>query len=553
MRNSLALGRTVRNWTEVIRTHLFEKRMVRHIIPKADSESWVLVPWKKYRKILFRLQKRVWKAVRANDWRRARKLQKLILKSRSAQFLAVRQVSQLNQGRKTAGIDGKLALKHDERFELAQQLASHATAWQHQPLRQIPIPKKDGTTRMLKVPTIADRAWQCLTKYALEPAHEATFHAQSYGFRPGRGTWDAQKAIYDRLRGRYGLNKTILELDIEKCFDRIDHFALLRRTIAPQSIKGGLLRCLKAGANPAFPDKGTPQGGVVSPLLANIALNGVENIGAHRPYRYKPKRIVTTCVRYADDMVFALYPDQDPAEVLREVKAFLRDRGLKVKASKTHVVAATDGFNFLGWNFKVRSDAKLVCIPSVDNFKAFRKKVKAIVNSSNYGAELKAGKLAPLIRGWRNYHKYCNMSGSRLSLGGMQIRAFKRFNQERKLNRYSVMALIGKAFPTVGYKQFGHVKVKGNRSPFDGDVVYWSKRNSALYDGPTSGCLKRQHHTCGQCQLAFIDGERVHLHHIDGNHDNWARNNVVAVHQSCHNYIHRRNASSSPNGRNSLR
>lgn len=515
--------------------------MVRHIKPQFDSESWASLPWKRYRKILFGLQKRVWKAVRANDRKRARKLQKLILRSRSAQFLAVRQVTQLNQGRKTAGVDGKLALEPAERHELVEQLATHGSAWQHQKLRVIPIPKKDGSQRILKVPTISDRAWQCLVKYALEPAHEAIFHAKSYGFRPGRGTWDAQKAIFDSLRGNYGLNKTILELDIEKCFDRIDHQALLRLTLAPQVIKEGLLRCLKAGTDPNFPDHGTPQGGVASPLLANIALNGIENIGSHKPHH----KTMTTCVRYADDMVFTLYPDQDPIAILREIEEFLKVRGLKVKASKTHIVSATDGFDFLGWHFQVRSDGKLRCVPSVDNFKAFRKKVKTIVNHSNYGAKVKALKLAPLVRGWRNYHKYCDMSGSRLSLWGMQYRAFKRFNRERKLNRHTAKVLKDKAFPWVGYKQFAHIKVKGDRSPFDGDVIYWSKRNSLLYDGPTAKTLRKQHHTCGHCNLAFIEGEKVHLHHIDGDHDNWKSKNLVAVHHSCHDYIHMSKASTS--------
>ena len=158
--------------------------MIRHI-QKLNSESWKRLPWKKFRKNLFRLQKRVWKAVRAGDMRRARSLQKLILKSIAARFLAIRQVTQLNAGKKTAGVDGKLALTFKERFSLEEQLRLKAKNWKHQGLREIPIPKKDGTTRMLKVPTISDRAWQCLAKYALEPAHEATFHARSYGFRTG--------------------------------------------------------------------------------------------------------------------------------------------------------------------------------------------------------------------------------------------------------------------------------------------------------------------------------------------------------------------------------
>ncbi len=157
--------------------------MIRH--SHKTSESWVNLNWKKFRRDLFRLQCRVFKAIRVGDKRKALSLQKLILKSSSARFLAIRQVSQLNAGKKTAGVDGKKSLNFNERFELETLLRSSSNNWYHQKLRSIPIPKKDGTTRMLKIPTMADRAWQCLVKYALEPAHEATFHRFSYGFRPG--------------------------------------------------------------------------------------------------------------------------------------------------------------------------------------------------------------------------------------------------------------------------------------------------------------------------------------------------------------------------------
>ncbi len=156
--------------------------MIRH--SKKTSESWRKLPWKKFRKNLFRLQRRIFKAIRVGDIARARSLQKLVLKSTSAKLLAIRQVTQLNKGRKTAGIDGKTALTFKERFELYNKL-SLVNEWKHRGLREVPISKKNGKTRVLKVPTISDRAWQCLVKYALEPAHEATFHARSYGFRPG--------------------------------------------------------------------------------------------------------------------------------------------------------------------------------------------------------------------------------------------------------------------------------------------------------------------------------------------------------------------------------
>jgi len=490
----------------------------------------------------------VYKAVLVGDKRKARLLQKLILKSTSARFLAIRQVSQLNAGKKTAGIDGKKSLSFEDRFNLEELLKMNSGNWKHQGLREIPIPKKDGTTRMLKIPTIADRAWQCLAKYALEPAHEATFHARSYGFRTGRSAHDAQKYIFNNLNANSkGIEKRVIELDIEKCFDRINHSAIMDELIAPKGLKLGIFRCLKAGVNPEFPEQGTPQGGVVSPLLANIALNGIESIHRYHP-NYKagskvhdktPKKsIVEPSVRYADDMVIILRPEDDATEILERISEFLRNRGMNVSQKKTKVTAATDGFDFLGWHFKVQKNGKFRCIPSVDNFKALRKKVKHIVNNSNYGATTKAEKLAPVVRGWRNYHKFCKMDGSKLSLWFISHRAYTVFNKETKQNRYSSKKLLDKAFPKVPYSENKHVMVKGTKSPYDGDTAYWSERNSKLYDGGTSIALKKQNHRCASCGLKFIDEERIHLHHIDENHTNWKKNNLEAIHESCHDYKH---------------
>jgi len=473
-------------------------------------------------------------------------LQKLILKSTSARFLAIRQVSQLNAGKKTAGIDGKKSLSFEERFNLEELLKMNSGNWKHQGLREIPIPKKDGTTRMLKIPTIADRAWQCLAKYALEPAHEATFHARSYGFRTGRSAHDAQKYIFLNLNSKAnGINKRVIELDIEKCFDRINHSAIMDELIAPKGLKLGIFRCLKAGVNPEFPEQSTPQGGVVSPLLANIALNGIESI--HRYHENQGQRITgktsasditEPSVRYADDMVIILRPEDDVTEILERISEFLRKRGMNVSQKKTKVTAATDGFDFLGWHFKIQKNGKFRSIPSVDNFKALRKKVKHIVNNSNYGATTKADKLASVVRGWRNYHKFCKMDGSRNSLYHIETRAYKVFNKETKQNRYSSKKLLDKAFPAVPYSENKHVMVKGTKSPYDGDTTYWSERNSKLYNGETSKALKKQNHKCASCGLKFIDEERVHLHHIDGNHANWKKNNLEAIHESCHDYKH---------------
>ena len=531
--NPLDLGRMRRNCCKVFRIHKLEQIMVRHDIN--ISELWKDIPWKKFRVNLFRLQKRVYKAVQVGDMRKSRSIQKLILKSQSARLLAIRQVTQLNTGKKTAGIDGKASLNFKERFTLAEKLAKDHANWKHQGLREIPIPKKDGTTRMLKVPTIADRAWQCLAKYALEPAHEATFHARSYGFRTGRSAQDAQKILFNSLNSRCnGINKRVIELDIEKCFDRINHSSIMDNLIAPTGLKLGIFRCLKAGVNVGFPDQGTPQGGVVSPLLANIALNGIEDIHSYKD----TNGIATPSVRYADDMVIILRPKDDDVKILARINEFLAERGMKVSEKKTKITATKDGFDFLGWHFKVQKNGKFRCTPSVDNFQSFRKKVKTIVNNSNYGATVKAIKLAPVVRGWRNYHKNCKMDGARHSLYFIQKRAFMVFNKETGQNRHSSKSLLNKAFPSVPYSENKHISVKGNKSPYDGDMVYWSARNSKLYDNTTSKALKKQNHSCQSCGLKFVGDETIHLHHVDGNHNNWKQNNLVAIHESCHDYHH---------------
>jgi RNA-directed DNA polymerase len=262
----------------------------------------------------------------------------------------------------------------------------------------------------------------------------------------------------------------------------------------------------------------------VSPLLANIALNGIENIH--------------TSVRYADDMVFVLKPEDDAEVILDKIRQFLAARGMNVSERKTKLTATTDGFDFLGWHFKVQKNGKFRCVPSVDNFKALRKKVKSIVNNSNYGATGKAQKLAPVVRGWRNYHRYCKMDGSRNSLYFVQLRAHRVFNKEAKQDRYTCKQLLDKAFPVVPCAENKFINVKGTASPYNGDVAYWSQRESKLHDGHTSFALKRQNHTCAYCGMKFMPDERIHLHHKDGNHQNWRKDNLEALHESCHDYQH---------------
>lgn len=273
------------------------------------SDKWKIIPWRKLRKIVFRLQVRIFKAQKNGNLRLVRRLQKLLLSSRAAKLLAIRQVTQLNMGRKTAGVDGKKALETAQRLALFEVLVKNWKQWKHQPLKRVWIPKADGTKRGLGIPTIADRAYQCLLKYALEPATEAIFNANSFGFRPGRSCHDVQKGIFDNL-GKKGIEKRILELDIERCFDAIDHKFIMRSVQLPRAAKTGLFRAIKAGVRGEFPisESGTPQGGTISPLLANISLHGLEDIG----HQVRCKSIrggrgidAINGFRYADDVVCA--------------------------------------------------------------------------------------------------------------------------------------------------------------------------------------------------------------------------------------------------------
>lgn len=212
---------------------------------------------------------------------------------------------------------------------------------------------------------------------------------------------------------------------------------------------------------------------------------------------------------------------------------------MNVSQKKTKVTASTDGFDFLGWRFYVqKNNGKFRSIPSMDNFKAFQKKIKDIVNKSNYDAETKVFKLAPVVRGWRNYHKHCKMDGARFSLWHIAKEVHDKLLRQKNTNRHQAIEKIKVAFPTVSFSENRFINVKGNKSPFDGDLIYWSKRNSILYEGATARMLRKQSHSCGKCGLKFLETERVELHHIDGNHNNWIDTNLMAIHRSCHQYLH---------------
>lgn len=505
-------------------------------------DKWKSIPWRKLRKVVFRLQVRIFNAQKNGNALLVRKLQKLLLSSKAAKLLAIRQVTQLNTGKTTAGVDGKSALNTSERLALYESLMKNWKDWKHQPLRRVHIPKPDGTKRGLGIPTISDRAYQCLIKYALEPAAEAMFTAHSYGFRPGRSCHDVQQQIFILLNSQSnGSTKRILELDIEKCFDRIDHNFIMRSVQLPRAAKQGIFRAIKAGVKGEFhtSDAGAPQGSVISPLIANLVLNGLENVGHELRYtcRKGGSRIDTIHgIRYADDAVFILKPQDDPERLRQKIDAFLAIRGLKIKEAKTKIVSSTDGFDFLGFNFKVKPNGKYISTPNQQATPSIKDKVKKLMKDSRFTLEQRIVKCGAVIRGWRNYYRFCDMS--KHDLWYLNHWTWKFIRKQGRYDRHQTNKVIKKAFPTVSWTVNKFVKVKGDKSPFDGDFVYWSKRENANYDGLVAKHLKKQNHKCTHCGLSFFSGDRAELHHIDGNHHNWKPNNLEILHRECHQNLH---------------
>jgi RNA-directed DNA polymerase len=537
--------------------------------------AWHTIDWYAVHRTVRRLQARIVKAVQAGRWGKVRALQHLLTHSFSGKALAVQRVTN-NDGRKTPGVDGRVWDTPEKKARALRELRQRG--YRARPLRRVYIPKKDGTHRQrpLSIPTMYDRAMQALYLLALDPIAETLGDPNSYGFRTQRSTADAIEQCFNVLARKHS-PQWILEGDIRACFDGISHDWLLAHIPMETAM---LRKWLKAG----FMEKhvlsptetGVPQGGIASPVIANLALDGLEKLlRAHYPPNTKrAQRAKVNLVRYADDFIITgSSPELLEHEVKPLVVQFLGERGLELSPTKTHLTSIEDGFDFLGQHLR-KYAGKLIIKPARKNRQTFLGHIREIVkaNKQTTAGHLIA-QLNPVIRGWANYHRHVV---SKVTFIKVDTAIFKSLwswairRHPKKSHRWVAKKYFrtrnGRQWTFVGTytSQQGqshelalfragdvpiqrHVKVKGTANPYDPQwEVYFEERLGVKMTHTLKGrrqllyLWKQQHGLCPVCHQKITRLTGWHNHHVvwrtHGGRD--TTDNRVLLHPNCHRQVH---------------
>lgn len=512
--------------------------------PEDVTLDWDAIDWRIHEQNVIRLRRRIFKATREQDWAAVRSLQKLMLGSWSNTLVSVRQVTQRNAGRRTAGIDGETALSSEARANIAGRVHDSRSSWEPVPVRRVYIPKAGGKQRPLGIPVLMDRCHQARVRNALEPEWEAKFDARSYGFRPGRGCADAIGSLYSTLNGTHAQRVWILDADLSAAFDRIDHARLLD-ALGGFPARNLIARWLSAGVieNRRFAptEEGTPQGGVISPLLMNVALHGMEEavgVGYRQTGVNAGKAVTGTpiLVRYADDFAVCCHTRQQAEQVKAQLVAWLAPRGLVFNEDKTRIVHLEEGFNFLGFNLRRYRrggrPAKLLIKPSQEAVRRIRCRLAdEIRRMRGSNAMALIARLNPIIRGWAAYYRGVVSSNLFSALDNyvwwltfrwarrthpnkpkkwIVRRYFGRFNRSRNdrwvfgardhvFNERGDIAYLTKFSWT---KIVRHQLVAGGASPDDPDLTqYWAMRRRKMLAPLDSYNLRLLAEQDGHCSL----------------------------------------------------
>ncbi|MEE3896235.1 group II intron reverse transcriptase/maturase [Priestia megaterium] len=522
-----------------------------------SHKDWYSIDWSIIQKYVAKLRQRIYRAEQQNQQRKVRKLQRLLLRSKANLLLSIRRVTQQNNGKRTPGVDGYTSSKPSERIKLYQQLVK-CNVFRHRPkpAKRTFIPKKDGKLRPLGIPTIRDRVYQNVVKNALEPQWEVRFEPTSYGFRPKRSTHDAISNLFNKLNTN-SKKKWVFEGDFLGCFDHLNHNWIMQQT---SMFPGSTI--VKRWLNMGYIEQdmlrttteGTPQGGIVSPLLANIALCGMEEeIGIVYKKTYKPNggyAIDPKCrigrVLYADDFVIVTETKEQAESMYGKLTPYLRKRGITLSMDKTRVTHIEDGFDFLGFSlrqYNTGQGKKLFIKPSRDSIKKAKNKIKDTFSVMR-GRPVKEiiRVLNPIIRGYGHYWKHVVSKNTydymdnyiflkvRKHLKQLHPKKSRKWISKRYFkkphhggnNRWILTCPLTniQLLKMSWIKIERHVMVAYKNSPDDPSLrEYWEKRDRKVFNSENTfdrmKLARKQGYRCAVCKQTLQNGEKVTVRNLE--------------------------------------